>query len=106
MRQSRLDLTRIPRTGTIGDASKRGLGHVASTHCRQAEVPRRERRRDGGSVLRGRAARSPDESDRPPQSRSWDAGLVRHLLPTVSDSRILVKASFERPLSAAPGPAR
>ncbi len=37
-----------------------------------------------------------------PQSRTWDAGLVRHLLPTVSDSRILIKASFEQPLSAAP----
>ena len=30
-----------------------------------------------------------------PQSQVWDAGLVRHLLPTVSDSRILLKVSFE-----------
>ena len=37
-----------------------------------------------------------------PQSQVWDAGLVRHLLPTVSDSRILLKVSFEQPLSAAP----
>ena len=38
----------------------------------------------------------------PPEQSLWDAGLVRHLLPTVSDSRILVKASFTRPLSGAP----
>jgi hypothetical protein len=29
---------------------------------------------------------------------SWDAGKVRHLLPQVSDTRILVKASFSEPL--------
>ena len=28
----------------------------------------------------------------------WDNGLVRHLLPTVSDTRILIKASFNAPL--------
>ncbi len=33
---------------------------------------------------------------------NWDAGAVRHLLPTVSDSRILIKASFNAPLAAAP----
>jgi hypothetical protein len=33
---------------------------------------------------------------------SWDAGAVRHLLPTVSDSRMLIKASFNAPLAAAP----
>ena len=42
------------------------------------------------------------EQSGPPPAQAWDAGLVRHLLPTVSDSRILVKASFERPLSAVP----
>ena len=35
-------------------------------------------------------------------SDSWDAGSVRHLLPTVSDSRLLLKASFSRPLADAP----
>src|SRR5262245_26466766 len=35
----------------------------------------------------------------PPQ---WDAGRVRHLLPTVSHSRVLVKASFHSPLTEAP----
>ena len=29
-----------------------------------------------------------------PSSAQWDAGRVRHLLPTASDSRVLVKASF------------
>ena len=37
-----------------------------------------------------------------PEPPDWDAGCVRHLLPTVSDSRILIKASFDRPLSSAP----
>lgn len=32
----------------------------------------------------------------------WDAGALRHLLPTVSDSRILIKASFNAPLTATP----
>ena len=32
----------------------------------------------------------------------WDSGIVRHLLPAVSDSRLLLKASFQRPLSAPP----
>ena len=32
----------------------------------------------------------------------WDAGSLRHLLPTVSDTRMLVKASFNRPLAEAP----
>src|SRR5262249_50894116 len=36
-----------------------------------------------------------------PASR-WDAGSVRHLLPAVSDSRMLIKASFDAPLSEAP----
>ena len=38
----------------------------------------------------------------PPDARGWDAGSVRHILPTVSDSRILLKVSFDRPLSGAP----
>ena len=38
----------------------------------------------------------------PPQARDWDAGRVRHLLPAVSDTRVLLKASFDRALSAAP----
>ena len=33
---------------------------------------------------------------------NWDAGAVRHLLPTVSDSRMLIKVSFNRPLAAEP----
>ena len=38
----------------------------------------------------------------PSQATDWDTGWVRHLLPSVSDSRILLKASFERRLGAAP----
>src|SRR5262249_59792238 len=37
----------------------------------------------------------------PPES-TWDAGQVRHLLPTVSDTRMLIKASFKAPLATAP----
>ena len=33
---------------------------------------------------------------------TWDAGALRHLLPTVSDSRILVKASFKTALASEP----
>ena len=33
---------------------------------------------------------------------TWDPGAVRHLLPTVSDSRMLIKASFNAPLAEAP----
>jgi hypothetical protein len=37
-----------------------------------------------------------------PPVGSWDAGAVRHLLPTVSDSRLLIKASFTTPQTDAP----
>src|SRR5207249_4958853 len=37
-----------------------------------------------------------------PTSTAWDAGSVRHLLPTVSDDRILIKVSFNGPLAEAP----
>ena len=37
-----------------------------------------------------------------PAQASWDAGSVRHILPTVSDRRMLIKASFARPLTRAP----
>ena len=42
------------------------------------------------------------EQGAPPAPQGWDAGRVRHLLPTVSDTRMLLKVSVERPLSAAP----
>jgi len=32
----------------------------------------------------------------------WDSGAVGHLLPTASDTRLLIKASFKVPLSVAP----
>jgi len=38
----------------------------------------------------------------PPTLDDWDAGGVHHLLPTVSDTRMLLKASLQRPLSMAP----
>ncbi len=56
----------------------------------------------GASVLAGLSAEAFAQGGNPPASRSWDAGQVRHLLPTVSDTRILIKASFHPPLSAPP----
>lgn len=38
----------------------------------------------------------------PPPNLNWNSGLVAHLLPTVSHNRILIKASFTRPLSEPP----
>src|SRR3954469_20739518 len=42
--------------------------------------------------------------DGPHQERdaNWDSGALRHLLPTVSDRQVLIKASFAKPLDAAP----
>jgi hypothetical protein len=37
-----------------------------------------------------------------PGSATWDAGGLRHLLPTVSDTRMLIKTSFSTPLMDAP----
>ena len=37
-----------------------------------------------------------------PGSGTWHPGSVRHLLPTVSDTQLLLKASFDAPLSQAP----
>ena len=41
-------------------------------------------------------------TDRAPPQAAWDPGSVRHLLPTVSDTRMLIKASFDAPLPGAP----
>ena len=56
----------------------------------------------GAAVLASRPADMFAQRGAAPVSRDWDAGQVRHLLPTVSDTRILIKASFARPLSVAP----
>src|SRR5262245_7361389 len=41
-------------------------------------------------------------SPRAPASAAWDAGSLRHLLPGVSDTRFLIKTSFNTPLAEAP----
>ena len=41
-------------------------------------------------------------ASRAPPPAGWDPGSVRHILPTVSDTRMLIKASFEAPLQEAP----
>jgi hypothetical protein len=41
-------------------------------------------------------------SPRAPASATWDAGSLRHVLPGVSDTRFLIKTSFNTPLADAP----
>lgn len=55
-----------------------------------------------GAAFFGRAPLDLLTRYEPPQQSVWDAGQVQHLLPTVGDSRILIKASFERAQSSAP----
>ncbi|MGD2167051.1 MAG: hypothetical protein PVF63_03025 [Gammaproteobacteria bacterium] len=63
-----------------------------------------------GAAVLGRLPLEAMAQDSAPVSETWDAGIVRHILPTVSDTQMLIKASFDRPLSVAPilriGPAR
>src|SRR5258705_4983166 len=42
------------------------------------------------------------ETARSSPGTNWDSGSVRHLLPTVSDSRMLVKVSFTAPVEGEP----
>jgi hypothetical protein len=56
----------------------------------------------GAAVLAARPADAFAQRGAPPQSHDWDAGQVRHLLPTVSDTSILIKASFSQPLVGTP----
>ena len=55
-----------------------------------------------GAAYFGRLPLEAMAQEQAPADREWDAGLVRHILPTVSDSRVLLKVSFDRPLSDAP----
>ena len=55
-----------------------------------------------GAAMFGRMPLQAMAQEAPPADREWDAGAVRHILPTVSDSRMLLKVSFDRPLSNAP----
>lgn len=56
----------------------------------------------GATVLAAMPAEAFAQRGTVPASQSWDTGQVRHLLPTVSDTRILIKASFNQPLSGTP----
>lgn len=61
-----------------------------------------------GSAATGLSLAVPDElfaqaaHSPAPASTMWDAGRLRHLLPTVSDTRMLIKASFNAPQADAP----
>ena len=56
----------------------------------------------GAALLASLPADAFAQRTNPPASPQWDAGQLRHVLPTVSDTRMLIKASFTRALSAAP----
>jgi hypothetical protein len=56
----------------------------------------------GAAILAARPAAAFAQAPVSRSSGSWDAGRLRHLLPTVSDTRMLIKASFTKPLSAPP----
>lgn len=56
----------------------------------------------GSLVLAARPAELFAQRGAAPASVGWDAGQLRHLLPTVSDTEMLIKASFVQPLSAPP----
>src|SRR5262249_52176338 len=56
----------------------------------------------GAAFLASRSADSFAQSARPPAPQTWDPGQVRHLLPTVSETRMLIKASFAKPLAVRP----
>src|SRR5215208_6107818 len=55
----------------------------------------------GATVLAALPAELLDGGGRAPPTE-WDSGRLRHLLPTVSDTEMLIKASFLQPLTAAP----
>ena len=57
----------------------------------------------GSLVLGARSADLFAQRGTAPAASGWDSGQLRHLVPTVSDNQMLIKASFARPLTAAPG---
>jgi len=56
----------------------------------------------GAAILASRPAESFAQTRTSSQAGPWDPGRLRHLLPTVSDTRMLIKASCTQPLSAPP----
>src|SRR5437588_9276350 len=52
------------------------------------------------TVAAGAAGAQPAADVATTLKESWGAGPVEHLLPTVNDRRLLLKASFARPLDA------
>src|SRR5258706_4970349 len=75
----------------VGDKMKRRdfLGRSASGAVLASLAPE----------LMAKPARDQGASD---PTDGWDRGRVLHLLPTVSDTEILIKASFDGPLLSAP----
>ena len=68
------------------------------------QIDRREFLRGtlGATVLSALPADLLADSGTPPSAEKWERGEVRHLLPTVSDTDMLIKASFLLPLTGAP----
>src|SRR5262245_42649289 len=97
------------KTATSFGSTRRVTRAYRPTSCKWCEVaPMLDRR----SFLRSSAAVSlstalpadlmAQAANSPAPASSWDAGAVRHLIPTVSDSRMLIKVSFNAPLTEAP----
>src|SRR5215831_422133 len=56
----------------------------------------------GSLFLASRSAELFAQQPRLPASARWDAGRLRHLLPSVSDTEMLIKVSLLQPLTASP----
>lgn len=56
----------------------------------------------GAAILASRSAESFAQATPSSSAGPWDPGRLRHLLPTVSDTRLLIKASFAPLLTAPP----
>jgi len=56
----------------------------------------------GATVLASLATDTLAQTGNPPPQTNWDSGQVRHLLPTVSDTKMLIKASFHQSLTTTP----
>ena len=72
----------------MGDMNRRDFVQAASAAALSAVIP-------GSPFAQTTAPQSPP-------GIAWDRGSVRHLLPTVSDNGMLIKASFEAPVQGEP----
>ena len=65
-------------------------------------INRRDFLRASSAAALGFGVAAEAQAQVPAATAQWDAGALRHLLPTVSDTRMLIKASFNAAQSSAP----